>query len=128
MIALAMRVPRAPVIGPSDAVVGTLSPEIARYLRAEALAQPIMRIVTRSTWPSGVGIALYLHKHGVSIAVDSEWQAMVGRRLIDASNDGSQLLVGDERAGDGAQGARLVASAGGVFAYFVPSPSTARAQ
>jgi hypothetical protein len=125
-IGLTMQVPRAPVIGPSDPGTERLARDVEVYLRTERIARPILRIVTQRTWPSAIGITLFLYKQGVPIAVDPEWRAMVGGPLAEGPNDGNELLIIDADTAKNMQGATYVASAGEVYVLARRSQMPAR--
>jgi hypothetical protein len=92
-----MQVPRAAVIGPSDAGTERLARDVEVYLRAGRITRPLLRIVTQGTWPSAIGVALFLYKQGVPIAFDPEWRAMVGGPLADAGTVSSQTSLAPGR-------------------------------
>ena len=115
VIALTMPVPRARVIGPGNAGTERLARDVEAYLRTERIARPLLRIVTQRTWPSAVGIALFLWKQEVPIAVDPAWRAMVGGPAADAPNDGNELLMTDAETAKTLPGTTQVASADGIF-------------
>lgn len=72
-----------------------LAQEVAEYIRSHSLASPILKIASAESWPTVMGVILYLEKRGVSFFVDSDWIFMAGQPLTAEPGEHPELVFGD---------------------------------
>ena len=116
--------PFAPVMRDPDPAAEQLARDVARYIMAEHVDHPIVRIGSSDAWPTAAAVILHLRKQRIMIHVEPAWLFMFGQPFVPDGSPHPVLIVGDRSFDEEARRQpqlTRVAEAGGVSVYFEPA-------